>query len=101
MSVITFPKLSPEIEAKIASDTETRLDSEGKPLHPENDYERHLYSRCLRARGLSRESIEQELLRLGLNDVSINKRKRYINDILDSVLVGFGDLPAYREIREG
>ena len=86
MSVVT-------IEEKIKFDTENRLGSDGKPLHKGNDYERHLYARKLREEGKSRVDVLLSLYELGLDDISENKRGQYVQDILDSILVGFSDNP--------
>ena len=92
-------ELSPELELRLDVDIKCRLDSDGIPLHKGNDYERHLFARKLKLEGKSREQTREALSVLGLEDVSDRKRERYLDDILDSILVGYSELslPIYTE----
>ena len=81
------------VEAKLTYDTATRLNDVGLPLHPDNDYERHLYARKLRLEGYSRDEVRENIIALGLEDIPANKKYQYIEDLLDSVIVGLSDLP--------
>jgi len=95
-------QLSPELEERLEFDMLTRLESNGFPTHRGNDYERHLLARKLRIEGKSRQGVSDLLFALGLEDISINKRASYVEDILNSVLVGFSHspLPIYEEDEE-
>ena len=95
---------SPETAAlveKAERDMRARLDPAGMPLHLNNDYERHLFARRLRLEGRSREEARQALIDLGLEDVMLDRRVQYVNDILDSILVGYSNkpLPIYGEAK--
>ena len=81
------------LEDKLLYDTENRLWPDGKPIHKGNDYERHLYARKLREEGKSRVDVTLALYELGLDDISESQRGQYVQDILDSILVGFSDNP--------
>ena len=89
------------LDEKAGLDMQLRLDINGIPLHPGNDYERHLFARRLKLEGKSRDEVRQALIDLGLNDVSDNRRSKYLEDILNSVLVGFSEtpLPVYMEVK--
>jgi hypothetical protein len=92
--------LSTEGEEKLRSDIALRLNDQGYPRTPGNDYELHLFARNLKNRGLTRQEVRDRILFLGLNHIPANKRESYINDILDSVLVGFNlenPQPIYEE----
>ncbi len=95
-------EISPDLELRLKTDIERRLGPDGTPLHKGNDYERHLFARKLRLEGKTREQAREALEALGMDDVSSNKRERYLDDILDSILVGYSEfsLPIYIE-REG
>jgi len=90
------------IEEKLQFDTKSRLGPDGQPLHAGNDYERHLYARKLREEGKSRTDVLLSLYELGLDDISESKRGQYVQDVLDSILVGFSDnpLPIYGITKE-
>lgn len=91
-------RLSPEVERKLEIDIATRLDTEGKPILPGNDYERHLFARRLRLAGKTKNETESALVCLGLEDIPPNKKESYVKDILNSVLVGFDNTePIYGE----
>ncbi len=81
--------LSPEAEEKIKTDMEFRLGPNGIPVHKGNDYERHLFARYCRLKGMSRDEVRIALFGLGLDDISPSKRSAYVEDVLSSILVGF------------
>ena len=87
--------LSPEQEAALDQDIQLRLDAEGYPIHPGNDYELHLCARKLRNGGMSREEVRATLLPMVITKIPFAKAEQYTSDIVDSILVGFGDLPVY------
>lgn len=101
MSVDINALLRQAMEQKADLDMLSRLNSEGKPLHSNNDYERHLYARRLRQQGRARGEAKVTLAELGLDDIREGKRESYLNDILDSVIVGYSDnpLPVYLEVK--
>lgn len=86
-----------ENNSKITDDLKHRLGADGRPLHPGNDYERHLYALSLRLQGRSRKEVEKALFDLGLKDVSAPKRAEYVRLVLESQLVGFGNIPSFEE----
>ncbi len=88
-----------EAQAKLDYDLRWRLGLDGKPLHPTNDYERHLYALSLKRLGKPRADIEKALYDLGLSDIPVRKRANYVRDILESTIVGFGNLPVYEEVQ--
>lgn len=92
-------ELSPELESRLNIDMNLRLGSDGFPLHKGNDYERHLFARKLKLEGKSREEAKEALEAFGLDDISNRKRESYVNDVLDSILVGYSELglPIYVE----
>jgi len=91
--------LSPEALAKLEYDLHVRLKADGTPVTPGNDYERHLYARKLRLEGKTRKQTWAALVALGLDDIPPNKRRSYLDDVLNSILVGYSDnpLPIYEE----
>lgn len=92
-------ELSPETEQRLELDMFLRLDADGLPIHRGNDYERHLYARKLRLDGKTREEARQALMELDLGDVPAKSVSRYIDDVLDSILVGFYNTqPIYEEV---
>lgn len=89
-----------QAQTKLEYDLKHRLGPDGKPLNPQNDYERHLYARSLKLKGKSRAQVARALFDLGMDDIPALKRNRYIADILESALVGFGgNLPAFEEVK--
>lgn len=88
-------KLNPEQEAEIEMAMQLRLDAEGYPTHPGNDYELHLFARKLKQGGASREEVKAILLPMVITKVPFAKAEQYVSDIADSIIVGFGDLPIY------
>lgn len=89
------------LNLKTRRDIESRLDYKGFPINPGNDYERHLFACKLRQEGKERGEVREALFDLGLEDVAENKRDKYVEDILNSILVGFSDtpLPVYLEVK--
>ena len=55
----------------------------------DNDWDLHLYALVLRSQGVERLDVESKLLELPLIHVPQNKKERYINDVLDSIVVGY------------
>jgi len=99
-------ELSPELESRLKNDMQLRLGPDGKPVTKGNDYERHLFARKLAEDGKTREQTKQALLELGLDDIPVAKRERYINDVLNSILVGYSETvddmePVYMEGKLG
>ena len=92
-------ELPPEIEQRLELDMLLRLTFEGYPKNKGNDYERHLFARRLRINGKSRDEVKEALFDLGLDDVSAGQKAQYVDDVLDSVLVGFSNTqPIYQEV---
>lgn len=89
-----------QAKSKLEYDLKHRLGPDGKPIYPQNDYERHLYALSLRRQGKNRMEVAKALFDLGLDDIPALKRNRYIADILESAIVGFGgNLPAFEEVK--
>ena len=89
------------LNEKTSRDMALRLDIFGLPLHPGNDYERHLFAHKLKLEGKDRDEVREALFALGLEDVAEDKRDKYVEDVLDSILVGFSDNPLsiYMEVK--
>ena len=88
-SHVANPSPQERIRRKAKHDLKLRLGKDGLPLNPSNDYERHLYALKLRWEGKSKAEVATALLTLGLGDVPAPKRLGYIQDILNSFIVGF------------
>jgi len=76
------------IRKKAIRDLKTRLSPEGMPLNYSNDYERHLYALSLKRMGKSRDEIKESLLKLTA-DIPHTKRAKYVEDILNSLIVDY------------
>ena len=89
------------LRRKARRDLATRLEN-GLPVHPENDYERHLYALSLRLKGKTKEEVTAALWSRPMPDIHQTKRVSYVNDVVSSVIVGFKvKLPtvAFLEVR--
>lgn len=89
------------LRRKARQDIAVRLEN-GLPVHPDNDYERHLYALSLRRQGKTQQEVAAALVALGLSDVHPAKRASYVNDVVNSVIVGFNrksPRPAFVEVK--
>ena len=77
---------------KVAADLAYRMTPAGRWRHsifnPYNDYQRHLYGLFLKLAGFSYSDIRDTLYPL-LEDVSIDRKESYLDDLLHSEIVGF------------
>ena len=89
--------LTPEQEAALERDMLLRLDADGYPIHHGNDFELHLFARKLKQGGASRAEVVDALRPLVITKVPFGKVEQYISDIVDSILVGFGNLPIFTD----
>ncbi len=95
------PQPRRDMMRRVYADMQTRLTDEGWPRNPTNDYERHLCALRQRRRGYSRDQVRRMLLSM-VSDVPLNKQSQYVEDVLNSVVVGFPTehpLGVYMEVK--
>lgn len=87
---IAYVLYTPEKQmmAKVHRDMKHRLDKDGLPLNPLNDYERHLCALNLKFKGETREYIAN-VIEILAKDVPEKKRHQYAKDVLKSTIVNF------------
>lgn len=87
-----FSHISEKFRGKVAADLLTHLTSAGqwdfKKFNPHNDYQRHLYALFLKVAGVAKATIWAGIFALS-DDVAINHRQQYVDDVLHSEIVGF------------
>ena len=96
---ISFDHIPPELRKKVEADIESRDRGEGYAFDLDNDWDLHLYSMLLRQTGKNKDEVRGILADLPLLEVPAVKRESYIEDILNSCVVGFESperaLPVY------
>lgn len=94
--------IPPEILKRIDHDLKTRKGANGYAFNLDNDWDLHLYTRLLKQSGRSKDEARQTLLALPLNGIPKHKRNSYVEDVLDSIVVGYAEpkkgLPVYMAI---
>ena len=96
---ITYDHIPLELKGKVEADIQSRERGEGYEFNLDNDWELHLYSMLLRQAGKNKEEVRKTLSALPLVGVPAVKRESYIEDVLNSCVVGFESperaLPVY------
>ena len=97
-----FDHVPPELRGKVEADIKARDKGEGYAFDLDNDWDLHLYTMLLRQTGKGKAEVREILSALPLKGVTEAKRGSYIEDILNSCVVGFADpehaLPVYQEV---
>jgi len=88
----TFTFISTQWRGKVATDLLARVlpskEWNFSTFDGHNDYQRHLYALFLRLAGIPKSDIWNRIFVLS-DDVSIGQREQYVNDVLNSEIVGF------------
>jgi len=96
---ISFDHIPPELRKKVEADIEDRDRGEGYAFDLNNDWDLHLYIMLLRQTGKNKDQAREILSAMPLLGVPETKRKTYIEDVLNSCVVGYADperaLPVY------
>lgn len=99
---LNFDHVPPELREKVKADIQARDRGKGYAFDLDNDWDLHLYTMLLRQTGKSKDEVRATLAALPLIGVVEAKKESYIEDVLNSCVVGFEDperaLPVYLKV---
>lgn len=97
-----FYSIPAHIRKRIEHDLKTKRTASGYRFNLDNDWDLHLYTRLLKQSGKSKDEARQILLAFPLVGIPKRKRESYVEDVLDSIVVGYAvpkkGLPVYIQV---